>query len=254
MNRIEAVLFDLGDTLIYFDAEWPDVFSEARQALLNSLQESGLDLGQEFIDEFYARMLAYYRERDTEFIEHTMHYVLCAALTSRGLGGTPDEVLRSALRSFHKVTQSHWIPEADALPVLERLRSMGYRLALVSNGADDANTQVLVDKAGLRPYLEVIISSAAEGIRKPNPKIFINTLKMMNVPPERAVMVGDTLGADILGARNAGVFSVWVTRRANTPGNRAHADTIRPDAEIETLSELPELLIRLESEFVTRQK
>ena len=55
-------------------------------------------------------------------------------------------------------------------------------------------------------------------------------------------MVGDSLGADILGARNAGLYSIWVTRRADTAANRAHKDTIQPDAVISTLSELPPLL------------
>jgi FMN phosphatase YigB (HAD superfamily) len=58
-------------------------------------------------------------------------------------------------------------------------------------------------------------------------------------------MVGDRLGADILGAQNAGMFSIWVTKHANSPGNRAHLDTIRPDATIETIEELPGLLEQL---------
>jgi FMN phosphatase YigB (HAD superfamily) len=58
-------------------------------------------------------------------------------------------------------------------------------------------------------------------------------------------MVGDTLGADILGARNSGIFSIWIRRRANTPGNRAHVDNILPDAQIDTLSELPGLFAQL---------
>ena len=116
---------------------------------------------------------------------------------------------------------------------------MGYRLAMVSNAADDANTQVLVDKLGARPYVEFVLSSAAQGIRKPNPLIFLFALGRMGVAPERAVMVGDTLGADILGAHNSGMFAVWVTRRADRPANRAHAATIQPDAQVDRLSELP---------------
>jgi putative hydrolase of the HAD superfamily len=248
MKRFEAILFDLGDTLFYFDGYWPEVFAEARQALLASLQQSGLDVDQEFGDAFYARMQAYYLERETEFIEHTTHYVLCKSLEARGLGETSDEILLRALKAFHQVTQRHWIPEDDAISTLERLRGLGYRMAAISNAADDANTQVLVDKAQLRPFMEVIISSAAEGIRKPNPKIFRRALDLMNLERERVVMVGDTLGADILGAKNAGIFSIWVTRRADTPGNRAHVDTIHPDARISRISELPDLLIHLEKE------
>ena len=104
---------------------------------------------------------------------------------------------------------------------------------------------MLVDKLGAREFFEVIISSAALGVRKPNPKIFQEALERMNLPAGKVAMVGDTLGADILGARNAGIFSIWLKRRANTPGNLAHADTIFPDAQIDTLSELPRLMERL---------
>lgn len=241
-HRFNTVLFDLGDTLLYFDDDFPQVFGEARQALLRSLQTAGLPLEQGFLDDFYARMQAYFRERESEFIEHTTRYVLRSTLEQWGYPSQPGLVIEQALVEMHKITQAHWIPEVDALPTLQRLCSLGYRMGLVSNAADDPNTQTLVDKGGFRPYFDVILSSAGEGIRKPNPKIFCNALERMGTQASQAVMVGDTLGADILGARNAGIFSIWIRRRADTPANRAHADTIHPDASIDTLAELPDLL------------
>lgn len=240
-RRFDVVLFDLGDTLLYFDGNWPEVFSQARQAMLVSLQAAGLPLGQDFLEEFYNRMLAYYRERDTEFVEYTTHYVLRTTLGDWGYPNHPDATLLQALSALHQVTQEHWIPEPDALPTIRELAHRSYRMGLISNAADDENTQRLVDKVGIRPYMELIVSSAAEGIRKPDPKIFHTVLDRMGVSPDRAVMVGDTLGADILGAQNAGLFSIWVTRRANTAANRAHLDTIQLDARVSTLAELPDL-------------
>jgi putative hydrolase of the HAD superfamily len=244
--RFDALLFDLGDTLLYFDGVWPDVFSQGRAAMLTSLQAAGLDLGQDFLTEFFNNMQAYYRERDTEFIEYTVGYVLRTTLAKWGYTEAPEAVVRQALEAMHHVTQAHWRPEAEALPVLRALRGRGYRLGLVSNAADDANTQVLVDKLGARPYFDVILSSAAVGVRKPNPRILLRALEALRAAPQRAAMIGDTLGADILGARNAGIFGIWVRRRADTPANRAHVDTIVPDAEVQNLNDLPELFDRLE--------
>lgn len=244
-NIFDAIFFDLGDTLMYFDDDWPEVFFLARQELRRSLQKAGVDLGQEFVEEFYQRMSAYYRERDTEFIEYTVKNVLNTILEDRGFQAIPETILTNSLSDMHLITQAHWIPEDDALATLARLRELGYRLALISNASDDPNTQVLIDKLGAREFFEVIISSAALGVRKPNPKIFQHALIRMNLKPEEVAMVGDTLGADILGARNSGIFSIWIRRRANKPGNQAHADTILPDAQIDTLSELPGLLAQL---------
>jgi putative hydrolase of the HAD superfamily len=243
--NFEAIFFDLGDTLLYFDDDWPEIFFQARQELLRSLQQAGINLGPEFVEDFYQRMSAYYRERDTEFIEYTVKKVLNSILEERGFRDVPEAILTNSLADMHVITQAHWLPEPDALATLTQLRSRGYRLALISNASDDPNTQVLVDKLGARDLFEVISSSAVLGVRKPNPKIFRDALERMNLPPEKVAMVGDTLGADILGAYNAGIFSIWIKRRADTAGNRAHSETIFPDAQIETLSELPGLLEKL---------
>lgn len=207
------------------------------------LNSAGMKLDErEFLVEFQERLNRYYRERESEFIEYTTEYVLRKLLEERGTTEPSDNVIRSALRVMYAVSQAHWHPEPDAIPTLEYLSKEGYRLGLISNASDDDDVQTLVDKANLRPYFEVILSSAAAGIRKPDPRIFHLALDEMGVPAERAGMVGDTLGADILGANNAGIFSIWITRRADVPANRDHLDTIQPDATIAELRELPGLL------------
>jgi HAD superfamily hydrolase (TIGR01509 family) len=241
-RRFEVVLFDLGDTLLYFDGDWTQVFAEARQELLRSLQLAGIQVNDSFLEQFYQRMLAYYSRREVEFIEHTTRYVLETTLQELGYPQPPAGVIEQALVDMHRITQAHWLPEADALPTLAALQARGYRMGLISNAADDPNTQALVDKGGFRPYFEVILSSAGEGIRKPNPRIFCRALDQLGLKPEQAVMVGDTLGADILGAQNAHLFAIWITRRADKPANHAHRHTIHPDAVIATLAELPGLL------------
>lgn len=244
----EAVIFDLGNTLMYFDAYWPDVLSEAILELFNALQASGLGLEREaFVKEFRARLESYYQERETEFIEYTTHYILRDLLDQTGHAGASEGVLRAALEAMYAVTQAYWKVVDDAHPTLQALRSDGYRLGLISNAADDQDVQELVDQAALRPYFDFILTSAAEGIRKPNPRIFRTALAKWGLTPDRAAMVGDMLGADILGAQNAGMFSIWVTRHAASSANRAHKDTIVPDATISALKELPPLLASFNS-------
>ncbi|HSF79745.1 MAG TPA: HAD family hydrolase [Anaerolineales bacterium] len=246
-RRFKAVLFDLGSTLMYFDGPWPQVIQQGYTALFHVLTKSGLSLEQEtFLALFGQRLGKYYQERDTEFIEYTTAYILRTLLAELGFNDIHPQVIRQALDSMYKVSQAYWKPEDEALPTLQALRGAGYRMGLISNAADDADVQALVDSAGIRAYFEVILTSAAQGIRKPNPRIFHQALEHMNLTPDQAVMVGDTLGADILGAEHAGIFSIWITRRADTPGNQAHLDTINPRAVIGTLSELPDLLAKLQ--------
>ena len=246
MRPFDLLIFDLGGTLLYFDGEWPDVFARANAELLRHLQAAALDLpGEDFLREFRTRLESYYAERDAEFVEYTTAYVLSGLLAEFGYPDYPESQLRAALQAMYAVSQTHWHPEEDSLPTLNLLRQQGYRLALISNASDDADVQSLVDKAGIRPFFELILTSASAGIRKPNPEIFRTMLDKLDVAGERAAMIGDTLGADILGARNAGLFGIWITRRAGTAANYAHAGLIRPDAVIDTLAELPERLQQL---------
>jgi 2-haloalkanoic acid dehalogenase type II len=244
MKAYHAALFDLGNTLIYFDSDWPEVLPEAEQALRQSLQSTGIELASTgFYKKLDARLQAYYAERETEFLEYTTLYVIRSLLAEMGYPAVTEATLRQAVAAMYAVSQAHWQPEVDAVPTLQALRQRGYRLGLVSNAGDDQDVQTLVDKAQLRPYFDVILTSAAQGIRKPNPRIFHTALQALGeCPPENAVMVGDTLGADILGAQNTGMTSIWITRRANSAANQAHLDTIQPDISVNTLSELLEVL------------
>jgi HAD superfamily hydrolase (TIGR01549 family) len=243
MAQIEYILFDLGSTLLYFDGDWPEVFLRAQESLLAQLHATGLALdGTAFLADYRDRIEAYYTERESEFVEHTTAYILGETLAAAGHLDISEAVVRQALQALYAVSQAHWQPDPDTIPTLQILCEQGYRLGIISNAGDDTDVQVLVDKAQIRPYCDFIISSAAVGIRKPNPRIFQMGLDHWGVRPQQAAMIGDTLGADILGAQNAQIYSIWLTRWADTPANNAHADTIQPDATIQTLAELPQLL------------
>ena len=240
---IKIVLFDLGSTLIYFDAPLSQALNQAFYAMVASLLDNGYALNvDQFVGEFSQRIQEYYSQRETEFIEYTTGYILKIILNDYGYPEVPAQHLRDALDAMYGVTQSHWNLEADAVPTLETLLRLGYRLAMISNAGDSGDVDALLDKCDLRKYFEQIWISAQVGYRKPHPKIFKLAVEHFQVEPQEMAMVGDTLGADILGANQVGIHSIWVTRRANTPGNRDHLDTIQPEATIENLSELPPIL------------
>lgn len=243
---IEGVIFDLGNTLFYFEGSWPRVIAQSDAALVDALEEAGLDLDRAgFLENFREELDAYYQERETEFIEYTTFFVLRNLLASWGYPQVPETILRPALARMYAVSQACWKVEEDTHETLLALRSAGYRLGVISNAADDADVQALIDKAGIRHFFAPILTSAAAGIRKPNPAIFERVLEQWDLPPDRVAMVGDSLGADILGAQNAGIHSIWITRRADTPANRAHRDTIHPEITVAELREVPAVLPRL---------
>jgi 2-haloalkanoic acid dehalogenase type II len=243
-NHYHYILFDLGNTLMYYDAPWPASLSEPCEAMYQVLKNlPGFSIPEEkFIPVFSDRLLNYYDERDTEYIEFTSMFILKQSLVEFGCPEFSDAQLRPALNAMYAVSQAHWQPETDALAVLAALKNDGYHLGLLSNAADDQDVQTLVDKAQIRPFFDWILSSASVGIRKPSQRVFQLALDRWKAPREETVMVGDTLNADILGARNSGITSVWITRRVNLEKSQEAVKAIPPDAQIASLSELPPLL------------
>jgi putative hydrolase of the HAD superfamily len=239
----DALFFDLGNTLIYFDGEWPEVLLRASRKLWQSLHEAGLELDDRlFYQEFFERLNEYYIERETDCTELTTAYLLRQLLAEKGYINVSESTIRSALASMYSVSQEHWHVEEDTRAVLTELKQQGYKLGIISNAGDDQDIQQLVDKAEIRSFFDLIISSAAMGIRKPDPRIFEWAIAQLEVDHHRVAVIGDTLDADILGAKGADLFSIFLTRRADTPANRALLDNIKPDAVIHTLGELPDLL------------
>jgi HAD superfamily hydrolase (TIGR01549 family) len=244
MNRyFEAIFFDLGKTLMYDKDPWDPIFPRADAAMRKTLEQSGYPLVENAYGDFNTIFDLYYHRRKDAVEEETTVQLLRELMEAQG-ASPPDPVLFAAMEAMYAITQQNWYVEADAAPSLQILKDSGYRLGLISNAADDENVQELVDKGNLRSYFEFIISSAACGIRKPDARIFQLALDHFEVPPEKAAMAGDMLEADILGANQLGIYSIWVTRRAMTPPDGELA--IQPQAIVTSLSDIPELLKEIE--------
>lgn len=238
-----AIYFDLGSTLIYFDENWDEIFKQANIALGQNLNFLGVDVEPSFLSEEFSRRLnIYYEKREIDLIEHTTEFVLRDLLESVGYPNANDELVRSGLDAFYSTFQPHWQVEKDAHSTLKSLKALGYRVGMITNAGDVKDVNNLVDRAGLRPYFDRIWISADVGVRKPHPRIFEISLDSMNIRPKEAVMVGDSLNADILGANNIGMASIWITRRADPVENDKFRARVYPEEVVTTLSELPSLL------------
>ena len=242
MPKFSTVLFDLGSTLIYFDADWETTMQEAVRVLHRKLLEMGFQLEDSFPQAYRSTAREIFRWRDTDLVETPAQEVLRRVMSTCGCPELSDSQVRAALAALYSVSQAHWHAESDAVPTLQALRAQGYQIGLISNAGYDEDIQVLIDQNGLRPYLGFIVSSAACRIRKPDPRIFQLALDHFQVTPERAVMVGDFLAADVLGANRLGMSSVWITRRADLAVSQPLLAQIQPGRIISTLSELPAVL------------
>ncbi|PGT84832.1 HAD family hydrolase [Bacillus sp. AFS040349] len=126
----------------------------------------------------------------------------------------------------------------ESFQVLDKLKE-SYRLLLLTNGSPDLQNTKLEITPELVPYFEQIIISGAFGRGKPDPTIFEHALEKVNLSKDDAIMVGDNLMTDILGASRVGMKSVWINR------HNKERNEVQPDFEITHLEELYPILDQL---------
>ncbi|WP_110928880.1 HAD family hydrolase [Bacillus massiliglaciei] len=160
---------------------------------------------------------------------------------TRGLKaiGIDDERLGAELaeRFPEERRKSPFIYE-ESFKVLDELKGK-YKLLLLTNGSPDLQNTKLEITPELVPYFDHIVISGAFGRGKPDPAIFHHALERMEVRADEAIMVGDNLMTDILGASRAGIPSVWLNRHDK------ERNEVIPDYEITHLEELYPILEKL---------
>ena len=117
-----------------------------------------------------------------------------------------DELINTLSVEYieHLCTFNHLIP--NALQILDYLRP-NYKLHIITNGFQEVQHKKLKN-ASLLEYFQQVIDSETVGVKKPNPHIFHYSLEQANVLPEKALMIGDSLEADVLGARAVGLHTL----------------------------------------------
>ena len=126
----------------------------------------------------------------------------------------------------------------DAIPCLQTLAADGLTVGLAAN--QPARAETALSRLGLP--VAFIASSARWGLEKPSPEFFARIVSEAGVPPHQIAYIGDRLDNDVLPARQAGMFAVFVRRG---PWGHLHAhspEAAAASAAIESLAELPNLL------------
>jgi HAD superfamily hydrolase (TIGR01662 family) len=243
---ISVVLFDLGSTLYYFDGIPHEVFPRMDRALVNELVRFGYEIDPvEFIDEFVRLVKEADNLGEQSWIEIPTFDIVRTVLKEFGYPQALESHIRQALIVYYAVSQAHWKLELDTVPMLLDLKQKGYLLGIISNASDAQDVRTLLARENLAGFFEEIWISSTVGVCKPHPEIFHQAQEYFQIPMSEIVLVGDTLATDIAGAKQVGMRSVWITRRADRPENQVFTEEIIPDFQINTLAELPDLLNQL---------
>ena len=110
-----------------------------------------------------------------------------------------------------------------------------YHLGIIANQIPGAEKRL--EGMGIRRYFDLIVTSAEEGVAKPDPGIFRIALNRAGCAPEQAVMIGDRIDNDIVPAKQMGMKTVRIKQGVGKYWN-IQGECETPDYEVNSLSEL----------------
>ncbi len=230
---IEILFLDLDDTIL-------DFHKAERLAIAKTLTAFDLEPTEEILTRYHDINLMHWQMLERG--ELTRPQVLTGRfrMLFEELGRQVDAQAVARVYEKNLGIGHYFLPGAlEAVQTLQK----SYRLFLASNGTATVQHSRLTS-AGLYPYFEKVFVSQELGYNKPAKEFFdACAAQIPSYAPEKALMVGDSLSSDILGGIHAGMPTCWVN-----PHHKPHPENITPDYQIEALSQLPELLQKINRE------
>ncbi|WP_257299308.1 HAD family hydrolase [Haloarchaeobius sp. FL176] len=230
---IDAVLFDLDDTLTTYEQDGSEILPQA-------FDRAGVEPFCSYADlEAVASEQPFPRDRT-----HADFWIRAFERAAERHGGDPADA-RALYEAFGAVLardRVEFLPGAEA--ALASARD-GYRVGLVTNGERTVQA-VKLDSLGIADIFETEVYVDEVSEPKPAPEPFETALTELAVPADRALYVGDSFHHDVCGAVRAGLRVAWcpgggtapVEARAAPPGG----EDVAPDHTLESLHELADLL------------
>jgi FMN phosphatase YigB (HAD superfamily) len=242
MADLQAVLFDLDDTLIDwsgFNKDYKALEETRFSPVYDYVVAAGVELPH--IDE----LLLNFRDRAMAGWEHGRETMVAPIMPDLMLDvfrhfGVLEEMLdRDKLLSIYKwgaVPGTTVFPEVPG--VLQTLLDAKIKIGIVTNAMQPMLLRDReLEEHGLLRYFETCRFAAADiGYLKPHPVVFETAIACTGTAPASTVFVGDSLNADIAGANRVGLKTVW--RDTGYHSSRESRDIIHPDATITDLAQL----------------
>jgi putative hydrolase of the HAD superfamily len=209
--KYKAVIFDLYGTLV-------DNFSiRAHEEVLRLMAAVVKIPAEEFI-RLWFESYDWWAIGKISSPEDNIRYI-CNKL---GIPADEDKV-KEAAKIRYEFTKQNLKPWPDAVEVLSQLKSMGYKIALISDCS--AETPAVWASTVISPFIDISLFSCVVGIKKPDPRIYLQAAEQLGVQPGDCLYVGDGSSQELSGAARVGMHPVLIRAMAGTQ------DAHRIDAE-----------------------
>ncbi|UVY84971.1 HAD family hydrolase [Brachybacterium sp. NBEC-018] len=212
---IGAVVLDLDDTVFDHRASARRGVSWLIEELHGKADERVLEAWERSAGELSVLRLA--GELDRQGYRRERVRILLRELgRSREAEVVPDDLADRLYARFVDLYESSWVAFDDAVPLLRELGNRHVPAAILTNGPEERQ-QRKADVLGLRPWVTGVWTSERLGLRKPDPDCYLAVCESLGVTPEGVLHIGDDLGNDLIGARDAGLRALHLDRRNEEP-------------------------------------
>jgi len=211
---ITDVFFDLDHTLWDFEKNSALTFQKI-------FEEQGVHIClDDFLEVYVPANLRYWKKyREEKITKEELRYQRLKSVFDHLGYTTTDDTINLLSKEYinHLSSFNHLFP--DTIEVLEYLKS-NYKLHIITNGFQEIQAKKLKN-SGIYSYFDQIVDSEMAGVKKPNPIIFNLALDMAKVTPNKSLMIGDSLEADILGAKGVGLHTLHCIAHGEEPHNQS---------------------------------
>ena len=223
---IEFLFLDLDDTIL-------DFHKAERIAISKTIRDFGVEPTEEILNLYHEINKWHWEQLELGNLTRAQVLVNRFGVLFEKLGVEVDAQKCAKVYEKNLSTGHYFLPGAEE--AVDRLHKK-YRLFLASNGTAVVQKGRMTS-ANLYRFFEQVFVSQEIGHNKPSKDYFEACFaRIPGFEKEKAMIVGDSLSSDIKGGINAGIKTVWVN-----PGHK-ESGQIKPDYEIEALSQLEALL------------
>ena len=220
-QRVSAVSFDFGQTLVSLDTTLLTV-KLGRMGI--ALAEAALEAS--LTDAWRSYDAAISRGEGGHPWKPFMRSLLSGArdASNAGTSLTDDAITQAVDRLWEDQRRENlWRrPIAPMVDLCRDLHAAGIGCGVLSNS--EGGLRELVDQVGMGSLFSVLGDSGILGIEKPDPRIFAWMASELATAPAEIVHIGDSFGADVVGAIDAGMQAIWFS--PPEMGGRASAERL----------------------------
>ena len=224
------IFFDLDDTIWDFSRNSQETLLELFEQY--NLAEAGKETidSQTFLTEYYAINQQLWKQFRENAIDHqTLRTIRFETLFAHFDLPSPKALAQRFSNDYLGIAPAKPHLCYYAKELLDYLKGK-YKLHIITNGFPDIQS-VKMASAQLEDYFDVVVTSGSTGYKKPSVQIFEHALNEANARVAESIMIGDSLEADIAGAKNCSLDHIYYN-----PGKKPHSESVQK--EIESLEEL----------------